>query len=522
MLSLRKVLVYSIIFSSATSSTIIGYDSGYLNGVLGSEDFIRIYGVKHGVTGELYLTPYTRSMFSALFVVGALIGCQLVAPLTSLIGRRGNLLTASITYAVGVALQTAGLASTVFIVGRVLLGIALGLISITVPAYLMECSTSTNRGQLMAFYTQFLTTGNVIACGISLGTSKYTDSRSWRSMCAKVDPDIGITIAFQLVLALVVFVGVFFCPESPLLLAKKNQKSKARRALAILRNADINSLEVDEAMVEIENYIADQSANGSAKFIECVRGTDLRRTLIGVAMSFFTISTGITFWFGYGTTFFAAAGVDDSYLISLVLAITNCVFTAPSMYLIERLGRSKSLIAGGVLMGLAQLLTGVIHSAAPDSKADKMMLIVGAVFFIASYAPTWGIGGWLLMAEPLSGRASNYQSSIVLVAYWIITWLVGFVTPYMIDETAGDLGVKVSYIWFGMTVLSLVWAYTCLPELTGLSRMEIDKLFDERVPAWRSRTWQKQLRTIQAVPESGSDNAVIIEEKMRHKDDSSS
>ncbi|KAK1715320.1 general substrate transporter [Colletotrichum lupini] len=508
MLSARKILVYSIIFSSAT---IIGYDSGYLNGVLGSEDFTRIYGVKHSVTGDVYLTPYTRSVFSALFVVGALVGCQLVAPLTNLLGRRGNLFTASISYAVGVSLQTAGLAPPIFIVGRILLGIALGLISITVPAYLMECSTPTNRGQLMAFYTQFLTTGNVIACGISLATSKYNDSRSWR-----------ITIAFQLVLALIVVIGVFFCPESPLLLAKKNQKSEARRALAILRNADVNSLEVDDAMVEIENYITDQNTHGSARFIECFRGTDLRRTLIGVAMSFFTISTGITFWFGYGTTFFAAAGVDDSYLISLVLAITNCVFTAPSMYLIERLGRRRSLIAGGILMGLAQLLTGVIHSAAPDSKADKMMLIVGAVFFIASYAPTWGIGvGWLLMAEPLSDRARNYQSSIVLTAYWIITWLVGFVTPYMIDETAGDLGVKVSYIWFGMTVLSLVWAYTCVPELTGLSRMEIDKLFEENVPAWCSRTWQKNLRIIHAVSESGPDKAVVIEERMQSKEEQS-
>ncbi|EXF79128.1 monosaccharide transporter [Colletotrichum fioriniae PJ7] len=503
MFSARQVLVYSIIFSSAT---IIGYDSGYLNGVLGSEDFTRIYGVKHDSTGDLYLTPYTRSIFSALFVVGALVGCQLVAPLTNLIGRRGNLFTASITYAAGVALQTAGLAPAVFVVGRVLLGVALGLISITVPAYLMECSSPTNRGQLMAFYTQFLTTGNVIACGISLGTSKYTDSRSW---------------PFQLVLALIVFVGVFFCPESPLLLAKKKKEPEARRALATLRNADVNSLEVNEAMAEIENFIMDQNANGSAKFSECFRGTDLRRTIIGVAMSFFTISTGITFWFGYGTTFFAAAGIDDSYLISLVLAITNCVFTAPSMYLIERLGRRRSLIAGGILMGIAQLLTGIIHSAAPDSKADKMMLIVGAVFFIASYAPTWGIGGWLLMAEPLSDRARNYQSSIVLTAYWIITWLVGFVTPYMIDETAGDLGVKVSYIWFGMTVLSLVWAYTCVPELTGLSRMEIDKLFEENVPAWRSRAWQKKLRTIHAVPEAGPDEAVVMEEKMRYKEEAS-
>ncbi|KAF5496988.1 High-affinity glucose transporter RGT2 [Colletotrichum siamense] len=488
------------------SATIIGYDSGYLNGVLGSQDSTKIYGIRDGNTGAMYLTPYTRSTFSTLFVVGALVGCQLVPLLTSRIGRRGNLYAASCTYAVGVALQTAGLAPAVFIVGRVLLGVALGLISVTVPAYLMECSTPINRGQLMARYSQFLTTGNVLACAISLGTSKYADSRSWR-----------ITIAFQLVLALTVFVGVMFCPESPLLLARKNKIAEARRALAILRNADTNSPEVDEAILDIETHVADQHVNGSARFAECFQDTDLRRTLIGVAMSFFTISTGITFWFGYGTTFFAAAGVDNSYLISLILAITNCVFTAPSMYLIERLGRRRSLIGGGILMGLAQLLTAIIHSAAPDSKADKTMLAVGAVFFIASYAPTWGIGGWLLMAEPFSDRARNYQSSIVLTAYWIITWLVGFVTPYMVDETAGNLGVKVSYIWFGMTVLSLVWAYTCVPELAGLSRSEIDKLFEERVPAWRSREWQRQLRTIQAV-EAESDKVPTVEEKMPCKE----
>ncbi|KAF0316989.1 MFS monosaccharide transporter [Colletotrichum asianum] len=489
MLSARQILVYGTIFSSAT---IIGYDSGHLNGVLGSQDFTKIYGIRDGDTGAMYLTPYTRSTFSALFVVGALVGCQLVPLLTNRIGRRGNLYAASCTYAVGVALQTAGLAPAVFIVGRVLLGVALGLISVTVPAYLMECSTPTNRGQLMARYSQFLTTGNVLACAISLGTSKYADSRSWR-----------ITIAFRLVLALTVFVGVMFCPESPLLLARKNKVTEARRALAILRNADTNSPEVDEAMLDIETHIADQNVNGSARFVECFQGTDLRRTLIGVAMSFFTISTGITFWFGYGTTFFAAAGVDNSYLISLILAITNCVFTAPSMYLIERLGRRRSLIGGGILMGVAQLLTAIIHSAAPDSKADKTMLVVGAVFFIASYAPTWGIGD----------RARNYQSSIVLTAYWVITWLIGFVTPYMVDETAGNLGVKVSYIWFGMTVLSLVWAYTCVPELAGLSRSEIDELFEERVPAWRSREWQRQLRTIQAV-EAESDKVPNVEEKM--------
>lgn len=58
-------------------------------------------------------------------------------------------------------------------------------IDLKVPSYLMECSTASNRGRLMAFYSQFLTTGNVLACGINYGTNKYSDSRSWRKFFVK-------------------------------------------------------------------------------------------------------------------------------------------------------------------------------------------------------------------------------------------------------------------------------------------------------------------------------------------------
>lgn len=82
------------------------------------------------------------------------------------------------------------------------------------------------------------------------------------------------------------------------------------------------------------------------------------------------------------------------------------------------------------------------------------------------------------MAEPFSDRARVYQSTVVLTIYWIVTWLIGFITPYMVDETAGNLGVNVSYIWFGMTVLSIIWAYICVPELAGLSRLEVGHWLD--------------------------------------------
>lgn len=77
------------------------------------------------------------------------------------------------------------------------------------------------------------------------------------------------------------------------------------------------------------------------------------------------------------------------------------------------------------------------------------------------------------MTEPFSNRLRITQTSLVLGFYWVITWLVGFVTPYMVDEMAADLGVNVAYIWFGIGVLSIIWAFFFVPELAGLSRAEV-------------------------------------------------
>lgn len=77
------------------------------------------------------------------------------------------------------------------------------------------------------------------------------------------------------------------------------------------------------------------------------------------------------------------------------------------------------------------------------------------------------------MTEPFSNRLRIIQTSLVLGVYWIITWLVGFVTPYMVDPTAANLGVNVAFIWFGIGLVSILWAFFYVPELAGLSRAEV-------------------------------------------------
>ncbi|KEQ92070.1 hypothetical protein AUEXF2481DRAFT_48081 [Aureobasidium subglaciale EXF-2481] len=447
MFSVRRIFTYNVVFCTAT---LIGYGSGYLNGVLAANDFAQRYGVTD-TSGNYYLTSETRSLFSSIFAVGTIIGS----------GRKGGFLLAGFLYTVGIILQLIGTVSTAFIVGRVLLGMALGIISITTPTYLIESSSGSSRGRLMALYCQFLTCGNVLACGISMGTATIPESGSWR-----------VTVGFQLFLALVVLSGGIFAPESPLILTKLTRHDAARQSMSVLRNQELDSLELDVAMQEIRETLSDQTKFGTKHLEECFQGPNLPRTLLGSTMGFMTIATGVTFWFSYGTTFFAAAGVRNSYLVSLILALVNAIFTAPSVFFIEKAGSRPCLLVDGVIMGVAQLATAVLHTVSPGSSASRNCLVAGSVISIAAYACTWGSFG----------------------EYGLSTWTIGFVVPYIVDPTSGDLGTNIAYLWTGTVAVSLVWAYLCVPELADLSKLEVNMLFEQRVPTTRSVRWQQQLR----------------------------
>ena len=60
------------------------------------------------------------------------------------------------------------------------------------------------------------------------------------------------------------------------------------------------------------------------------------------------------------------------------------------------------------------------------------------------------------------------------------SWLVGFTTPYIMNEPYGGIGGKIGYIFAGMSVLSLVFAVFFVPELKGRSLEEVDELFEVR------------------------------------------
>ncbi|RAH51637.1 general substrate transporter [Aspergillus piperis CBS 112811] len=445
------------------SGSLIGFESGYLNGVLASDDFIHRYG-SCDAEGNYSLSPTTRSLFTSMLIVGALIGCCSAPLLQKSYGFRGRFLLGSISLAIGIALQLIGKFEVVFILGRVLEGYTLGIISTTVPSYLIETVPSTSRGLVIGLYEQVVTMGLVTASGGNYGLSYLSGSKQWR-----------IEIAIQFAHAMLLMIAGISNPESPRHLAKLGNHAAARTSLGRLRGLAADSPELDEAIAELQIWLLeDAEQQQKARLRECFEGPNLRRLVLGCSMGFHAESTGIVFFLSYSTTFLAGAGITNAYLITFIIGLVMSASTLPSIYCLDHLGRRSCAFIGGTMMLIVCIVTGAIHSAAPLSAASQHALIAGSLLFIFAYASSWGSLAWLVITEAYSSRLRTYQSTISMCFYWISQWIFGFITPYMVDESAGNLGVNMMYVLAGFTVLSLAWAYFYLPELSGLTQAEVN------------------------------------------------
>lgn len=175
-----------------------------------------------------------------------------------------------------------------------------------------------------------------------------------------------------------------------MILTKQGHHDEARQSLSALRDLPVDSSDIYRELQDIQDVLAMGAPPTLKSYIECLQGTNLRRQLIAAMAAVFGLWTGIGFFLAYGTTFFESAGVDDAFLISLILAIVMCVFTVPSIYTLDRYGRRALAYFGGSVQAIALLLAGVVHNTMLASPAASKVLIACCVIFITAYAGSWG------------------------------------------------------------------------------------------------------------------------------------
>lgn len=336
--------IYVLAFFSALGGFLFGYDTGVVSGAM-------LLLKKEMKLNTLWQELLVSSTVGAAAVSALSGGC-----LNGWLGRRICILLASFIFSIGGLILSLAPDKVVLLVGRITVGLGIGIASMTVPVYVAEVSPPHQRGQLVTINSLFITGGQFVASVID-GAFSYLRHDGWRYM-------LGLSV----VPAVLQFIGFFFLPESPRWLLQKGRSQEAREVLGRIRGGQNVDAEYNTIRTSIEEEEKEAGGGGLVVLRILRHGPTRRALIVGCGLQMFQQLSGINTVMYYSATILQMAGVrDDKEAIWLAAATsaTNFVFTLVGVWLVERVGRRKLTLGSllGTGLSLTLLAVGFLLSA---------------------------------------------------------------------------------------------------------------------------------------------------------------
>ncbi|XP_034443072.1 proton myo-inositol cotransporter-like isoform X3 [Hippoglossus hippoglossus] len=336
--------VYVLAFFSALGGFLFGYDTGVVSGAMLL------------LKKEMNLSALWQELLISSTVGAAAVSALCGGSLNGWLGRKVCILVSSFIFTIGGLILSLAPDKVVLLVGRITVGLGIGIASMTVPVYIAEVSPPHLRGQLVTINSLFITGGQFIASVVD-GAFSYLSHDGWRYM-------LGLSI----VPAVLQFVGFFFLPESPRWLLQKGRSQEALQALSKIRGGQDVEEEYNTIRSSIEEEEKEAGGGGLVILRILSHGPTRRALFVGCGLQMFQQLSGINTVMYYSATILQMGGVrDDKQAIWLAAATsaTNFVFTLLGVWLVERVGRRKLTLGSllGTCLSLTVLAAGFLLSA---------------------------------------------------------------------------------------------------------------------------------------------------------------
>ncbi|XP_022295803.2 proton myo-inositol cotransporter-like [Crassostrea virginica] len=333
--------VYTLSFFAAIGGFLFGYDTGVVSGAMLL------------LQPEFDLDSVWEEMVVSATILFASIFALIGGPLNDVIGRKGVTVTASLVFTGGAVLLGVAQNKIMLLIGRSILGVGIGLASMTVPVYIAECAPAHLRGRLVTVNNLFITGGQFVASVLDGGFS-YDKKNGWRWM-----------LGLAAVPSAVQFFGFLFLPESPRWLIKRGRVNEARQVLQKCRGTTDVEEELNKVreLCDEDQRIMEETGKENV-LLKIFRTPSVRRAvLVGSGLQLIQQVSGINTVMYYSATIIQMTGIRDTSMAIWLAAMTagvNFVFTILGVWLVERIGR-RPLILGsltGVLLSLVVLAVG--------------------------------------------------------------------------------------------------------------------------------------------------------------------
>ena len=486
----RKAIWWSFVFSLCIIMD--GYDLGFTGTLYAHPAFQEQFGEPY--EGGYQIPAAWQIGFHVTGIVGNMLGVLADGYLSERIGRkRVSMLTLSVLAAT-IFCQFFAKSLPVFLVGRMLAGVPLGVFQAAANTYAAEVCPVVLRAYLTTYVCLCWVMGQFICAGVTYQLSKIPNQWGWR-----------IIIAIQWGWIPPLFGLILFAPDSPWWLVRKERYEEAEKTVRRLTDGTVNAKEVVAMMIHTTQLEVETKTGSS--YWACFQGTDLRRTEI--ACMAYGIQAGVGNPLqGYTTYFFQAAGLSTraSFKFNIGNNATSFVGTILAWPLLYYFGR-RTVFGGGLLLMtilyFAIGFAGIPPITNQDANWARSSLLIVYLFI---YCPSVGATVYAIVGEVGASRLRGKTVAIARNFYCIVSIISGVVVPYMLNPTEWNWSAKTGFFFGGVSIPCLIWVYYRLPEMKGRTYEEIDILFENLVPARRFRT-----EIVDAY--SGIDGAMVSDEE---------
>nr|WP_314446217.1 sugar porter family MFS transporter [uncultured Sphingomonas sp.] len=455
----------AIVAVATIGGFLFGYDSGAVN------------GTQPGLTEAFGLVPGSFSPSNGLgftvasLLIGCFIGAFFAGRLADLLGRRNVMRVTALLFLVGALVQGFAENHTLFVLARILGGMAVGAASVLSPAYISEVAPANIRGRMTTIQQIMIITGltaaflvnYLLAAGAGTSTESFwLGLEAWRWM-----------YLMQAVPAALFLVALYFIPESPRYLVSKGQDENAHKVLTRLFGRDVAGSKLEEIR---STFATDHRPQLSDVLAPAgMRGFMGLRPIVwvGIMLAVFQQLVGINVIFYYGATLWQLAGFseNDSLLINIVSGAVSIAACFVTIAVIDKIGRKPLLLIGSAGMALTLFVMVYAFSHGSLDAQDNLVLspslgmlaVVAANLYVIFFNVSWGPVMWVMLGEMFPNQIRGSALAVAGFCQWFANFLISFSFPAM-----AAWSLTGSYVFYGVcAVISFLLVLRFVEETKG-------------------------------------------------------
>ena len=445
---------------AALGGFLFGYDTAVISGTIAQ------------VTQLFQLDALQQGWYVGCALVGSIVGVLFAGILSDKLGRKLTMVISAVlfsTSALGCALS-ADFAQLV--VYRIIGGVGIGVVSIVSPLYISELAVAQYRGRLVSLYQLAVTVGFLGAYLVNYQLLAWAESGTqlsvdWLNKIFITEVWRGM-LGMETLPAILFFIIIFFIPESPRWLIVRGKELKAVNILEKIYNS------ITEAKSQLNETKSVLTSETKSEWSLLMKPGIFKAVIIGVCIAILGQFMGVNAVLYYGPSIFENAGLSggDSLFYQVLVGLVNTLTTVLALVIIDKVGRKKLVYYGVSGMVLSLVLIGLYFLFGDSLGVSSLFLLVFFLFYVFCCAVSICAVVFVLLSEMYPTKVRGLAMSIAGFALWIGTYLIGQLTPWMLQNLtpAGTF-----FLFAVMCVPYMLIVWKLVPETTGKSLEEIER-----------------------------------------------